>query len=129
LAFVCTGHKLKTDRGRYAVEFDDGKNRQNLAKHGIGFDVAEAVFDDPFALTQRDRIHEEEERFVTLGEIAPGVVLYVVHTAFAAKDGEEAIRLISAWAATSRERKAYEEVHKRAEPPDRSRGHQKGRRH
>ncbi len=82
-------------------EYDAQKSRQNLAKHGIDFDTATIAFEDPWALTQRDEAHEaEEERLITLGEIAPGVVLFVVHTSFAAENGEEVIRPISARAAT-----------------------------
>ena len=110
-------------------EYDEKKNRQNLAKHGIDFETAEIVFDDPYALSVPDPVHDEEERTITLGEIAPGVVVFVVHTSFAAKDGEEVIRLISARAATSRERKSYEEAHKRAEAPDRQHRRKKRRRH
>lgn len=110
-------------------ESDEKKNRQNLAKHGIDFETAEIVFDDPYALSRPDEVHDEEERTVTLGEIAPGVVLFVVHTAFAAEDGEEVIRFISARAATSKERKGYEEANKRAEAPDRHHRRKKGRRH
>ncbi|MFP5228710.1 MAG: BrnT family toxin [Acidobacteriota bacterium] len=110
-------------------EFDERKNRQNLAKHGVDFETAQIVFDDPYSLTQPDLIHLDEERWITLGEIAPGVMLFVVHTTFAATDGEEVIRLISARAATSRERKAYEEAHQRAEAPDRGHRGKKGRRH
>lgn len=108
-------------------EYDEGKNRQNLAKHGIDFDTAAIVFDDPWALTLRDEAHEDEERFITLGEIAPGVVLFVVHTCFAAADGEEVIRLVSARAATSTEQRRYEETHQRTEAPDRH-GRSKDRR-
>ena len=100
-------------------EYDERKSRQNLAKHGIDFNTAALVFDDPLTLTQRDEAHDEEERLITLGEVAPGVVLFVVHTSFAAEDGEETIRLISARAATSRERRSYEESHKRATAADR----------
>lgn len=32
-------------------EWDDEKNRGNLAKHKVSFDTAIAVFDDPFALS------------------------------------------------------------------------------
>jgi hypothetical protein len=110
-------------------EYDEKKNRQNLAKHGIDFETAEIVFDDPYALSVTDPVHDEEERTIALGEIAPGVVVFVVHTSFAAKDGEEVIRFISARAATSRERKSYEEAHKRAEAPDRHHRGKKGRRH
>lgn len=109
-------------------EYDARKSQRNLVKHGIDFDTASIAFDDPYALTQRDQAFEgEEDRLITLGEIAPGVVLFVAHTSFAAGDGEEVIRLISARAATSRERRSYEETHKRAEASDR-RGRRKERR-
>jgi uncharacterized DUF497 family protein len=111
-------------------EFDERKSRRNLEKHGIDFETAAIVFDDPYALTQRDELHEEdEERWITLGEIAPGVVLLVVHLAFAAEDGEEVVRLISARAATRKERRSYEEAHARAEAADRYDRSEKRRRH
>jgi uncharacterized protein len=101
-------------------EYDARKSRQILLKRGIDFETAAMVLDDPYALTPRDEAHEGEEgRLITLGEIAPAVVLFVVHTSFAAEDGEEVIRLISARAATSRERRGHEETHKRAEAADR----------
>jgi uncharacterized protein len=65
-------------------EYNDRKNQQNFSKHGIDFETAQIAFEDPWALSRRDEIHDEEERYITLGEIAPGVVLFVVHTAFAA---------------------------------------------
>lgn len=82
-------------------EWDDRKNRENLRKHDIRFESAVLVFEDPNAITQRDSIHdEEEERFVTLGAIGPGSVLFVVH-AWRELNGEESIRIISARAATA----------------------------
>src|SRR2546429_3561944 len=44
----------------------------------------------------------------------PGSILLVVHT-FYEQQGEEIIRIISARAAESHERRAYEEAHKRSE--------------
>jgi uncharacterized protein len=100
-------------------EWNDDKNRENLAKHGIDFDTAELVFADPFALTQRDVLHDdEEERFITLGAIGAGAIVFVVHTS-CERDGEDVIRLISARSATGREKQAYEEAHKRTERSDR----------
>jgi uncharacterized DUF497 family protein len=110
-------------------EYDERKNRQNLAKHGVDFRTAQIVFEDPYALSRRDEVHDEEERYITLGEIAPGVVLFVAHAAFAAADGEEVIRFISARAATSREKKSYEEANKGAEATNRHHRRKKGRRH
>jgi uncharacterized protein len=51
----------------------------------------------------------DEKRWQTVGMVAD-VVLFVVHTALEADDGEQPIgRIISARKATARERKAYEE--------------------
>ena len=95
-------------------EWDEQKNRQNLRKHDVRFETAMLVFDDPYALTQRDFTSEDEERWITVGAIGPGSVLLVVHT-FYEKQGEEIIRIISARAAESHERRAYEKAHKGAE--------------
>src|SRR5215831_7563916 len=95
-------------------EWDEHKNQQNLRKHDVRFETAILVFDDPYALTQRDWAFENEERWITVGAIGPGSILLVVHT-FCERQGEEIIRIISARAAESHERKAYEEAHKGAE--------------
>lgn len=92
-------------------EWDESKNRHNLRKHGIGFETASLVFDDPHALSEQDRIVDGEERWQTIGTIGALVVL-VAHTWWG-KDGEEVIRLISARKASSAERKNYE-AHKKA---------------
>jgi len=86
-------------------EWDEDKNRRNLLKHDVRFETAALVFDDPYILTERDLSAEGEERWKTLGSVAPGVVLFVVHTWFE-RDGEEVIRIISARSAESRERKS-----------------------
>jgi hypothetical protein len=93
-------------------EWNEKKNRGNLAKHKIGFETARLVFDDPQALSVPDRVVEGEERWQTLGMI-PGIVLIVAH-AFRDEAGEEVIRLISARKATARERRAYAESQKRS---------------
>ncbi len=94
-------------------EWDDRKNRQNLLKHDVRFETAALAFDDPYALTQRDEFTSDEERWITLGSVSRGVVLFVVHT-LRQRDEQEVIRIISARPATARERKAYEETYPRA---------------
>ena len=61
-------------------EWDEAKNRRNLAKHGINFKIARSVFEDPHALSIQDRIVEDEERWQTLGAIGGLVVVLVAHT-------------------------------------------------
>jgi uncharacterized DUF497 family protein len=122
------GHILSWSQPAKRFEWDEQKNRQNLRKHDVCFETAMLVFDDPYALTQRDFTSEDVERWITVGAIGPSSILLVVHT-FYEKQGEEIIRIISARAAESHERRAYEEGHKGAEarhPGDRRkkrRGH------
>jgi uncharacterized DUF497 family protein len=86
-------------------EWDEGKASDNFAKHGVSFAEASTVFADPLSRTIPDPLHsDEEDRFIILGESAPGRTLVVVHT----HQGGEDIRIISARKATSRERKNYE---------------------
>ena len=95
------------------LEWDPVKDRQNLAKHGLSFDTARLVFDDPHALSVQDRMVEGEERWQTLGMLGGIVVVLVAHT-YREERGVEVIRIISARKATPRERRAYEEGHQEA---------------
>ena len=90
-------------------EWDENKNRENREKHGVSFEIAMEVFDDPFSLTSQDRIVEGEERLWTLGRVEDLNILVVVHTVVDERN-EEVIRIISARKATPRERAFYEEV-------------------
>jgi uncharacterized DUF497 family protein len=89
-------------------EWDEAKNRRNLAKHRISFETAKLAFEDPHALSIQDRTVDNEERWQTLGMIGGVVVVLVAHT-YREENGEEVIRLISARKATPRERRVYEE--------------------
>ena len=92
-------------------EWDEAKNRQNLAKHGINLETAALVFEDPYVLSDPDRVVDDEERWQTIGTI--GVLIVLVAHLWWDEDGEEVIRLISARKASSAERKAYE-AHKKS---------------
>jgi len=94
--------------------WDENKNRQNFRKHSVHFETAVLVFDDPYAITQRDDTFDDEERWMTVGAIGPGSILLIVH-AFYEERTEEVIRIISARAAESHERRAYEQAHEGAE--------------
>lgn len=92
-------------------EWDEAKNRRNLAKHGISFEIVKSMFEDPYALSIQDRVVEGEERWQTLGAIGDVVVVLVAHT-HEEMENEEVIRIISARNATPLERKAYEQGRK-----------------
>jgi uncharacterized protein len=86
-------------------EWNPSKARDNLAKHGVAFEEAATVFGDPLSMTVADPDHAVgEERFLTIGQSHPGRLLVVAHA-----DRADAIRVISARAATRGERKIYEE--------------------
>jgi len=89
-------------------EWDENKNRRNLAKHNVSFETASLVFDDPQALSVPDRVIEGEERWQTVGMVC-GAILLVAHTY-----RDEAIRLISARKAIARERQAYAKSQERS---------------
>ena len=88
--------------------WDENKNRINKRKHGVSFETAKLVFDDPRHVSVLDDFERGEERWRTLGLVGSVVVLLVVHTHLE-RDGEEMIRIISARKATKYERTIYEE--------------------
>ena len=90
-------------------EWDENKNRTNQQKHGVDFDTASYVFDDPNFLSEQDRIVDGEERWQTIGLVGGFVILMVAHTVRESED-VEIIRIISARKATSKERKYYEQA-------------------
>ena len=89
-------------------EWDDTKNRQNKQKHGVSFEQAKEVFEDPLHLSVLDkRFSYFEERWITIGATHTDQIL-VVANLFFSDLGEEIIRIISARKATSLERQQYE---------------------
>ena len=84
-------------------EWDGAKSRANLAKHGVDFADAVAVFEDDLALTRPDLDSRGERRSVILGMDGFRRHLVVVFTERGAR-----IRIISARLATKQERKVYE---------------------
>jgi len=60
-------------------EWDDEKERKNIAKHGIDFTTASYVFGDENRLDLYDEKHSEnEERYVTIGLIK-GIALCSIY--------------------------------------------------
>jgi uncharacterized protein len=93
-------------------EWEEHKNRRNLAKHKVSFETASLVFDDPQSLNNQDRVVEGEERWQTIGMVS-GVLLLVAY-AYRDESGEEVIRLISARKAIRNERQAYAKNQRRS---------------
>ena len=62
------------------IEWEEAKNISNRAKHGVSFELAARVFDDPNALSIAERIVDHEERWQTIGLVGDMLVLLVAHT-------------------------------------------------
>ena len=69
--------------------WDEKKRRLNLAKHGIDFRDAAAIFDGPLITVEDTREAYGEPRYVALGLLA-GVVVSVAYT-----EHGDRVRLIS----------------------------------
>jgi uncharacterized protein len=85
-------------------EWDDEKAAQNFADHGVSFETAKKVFEDPFA-TERldDREDYGEDRYSIIGMV-DGRILTVAYTL-----RNDSIRIISARGAEPNERRRYHE--------------------
>ena len=90
-------------------EWNEEKSAHNLQKHGVSFEEAKEVFEDPFHISKLDhRFGYFEERWITLGSTKQDKIL-VVANMFFDENGEEIIRIISARKANQKERKFYEQ--------------------
>jgi uncharacterized DUF497 family protein len=87
--------------------WDEAKNRINRRKHGISFESAVRVFEDPAAVSYVERLVDGQQRWHTIGLASGVLVLLVAHTV-EEENGEEEVRIISARKATPRERALYE---------------------
>jgi len=83
-------------------EWDDEKDKINRKKHGISFEFAQYVFEDPRHIVFPDP-HEEEDRYRILGMVD----IHLLFVVFVEKN-HDTIRIVSARKATKHERNLYE---------------------
>jgi uncharacterized protein len=84
-------------------EWDEAKAEANWNSHGVRFEMATAVFKDPFAVERiDDREDYGEVRLVILGMVEGQVLLFVAYT-----ERGDRIRIISARRATQIEQDDY----------------------
>ena len=88
-------------------EWDPPKNRTNIHNHGIAFQDAEKVFEDPNAIFEEDRVVDGELRLHATGTMDGNVLVLVVHTVRYEEESEVVIRIISARKAEPSERRRY----------------------
>ncbi|HCI6432838.1 BrnT family toxin [Klebsiella quasipneumoniae] len=88
-------------------EWDANKALSNLRKHGVRFEEAVLVFDDPRHLSRQERFENGEYRWQTIGLVHGILVILVAHS-IRFESGTEVIRIISARKADRKERNLYE---------------------
>ncbi len=90
-------------------EWDPPKASANLRKHGISFDEARTVFNDPLAAIFDDEDHSEGEiREIIIGHSIKNDLMVVCFT----ERAKGIVRIFSARLATRKECKDYEENRK-----------------
>ncbi len=93
---------------QYDFEWDRATARSNLAKHGVPFELAQGVFEDPLSVSKPDPRYNN--RWITTGEVH-GTLIVVVHTDVESTNDEgeirTRIRIISARVADRADRRAY----------------------
>jgi len=86
-------------------EWDEEKSKGNLRKHGVTFEEAKTVFNDPFAMTISDpKDSLQEDRNIDMGMSSHGRILVVWYT-----ERGRNIRIIGSRKATRKQRQEYEE--------------------
>lgn len=86
-------------------QWDPRKAAVNETKHGVAFEEAITVFDDPLARIFVDEWHSEAEtREIIIGRSSTGRLLLVAF----AEQADTTLRVISARRATPREQHDYE---------------------
>jgi uncharacterized protein len=86
-------------------EWDDAKAAKKNRNHGVTFDEATTVFDDPYVLLRDDIEHsDDEDRIQAIGMSHRLRVLFVVFVELK----EDLFRIVSARRATLAERQSYE---------------------
>ena len=95
---------MATDGDDLQFCWNDSKAVSNEDKHGVSFELATFVFDDPMRFEEADVFSEGEYRSIVTGRVSDNL-LTVVYAASA----DNLYRIISSRLATPSERNEYEQ--------------------
>lgn len=88
--------------------WDERKNKLNIQKHNVSFELAKLIFDDPHLVSVPDeRFRYEEARWHSIGSAAGTLLIFVAHIMEINEYDQEIIRIISARKAEKNERQRY----------------------
>ena len=86
-------------------EWDESKNRLNIAKHGIDFIDLQEMFDLPLLTAPDDKGVHGELRWKSIGWMGANLCLVVF-----SEPGEDRVRIISARKASKQEARLYGQI-------------------
>lgn len=93
-------------------EWDEAKNRTNIAKHGISFELARQIFDGIVWSRIDQRLNYGETRIISIGAVEQAAIIVVAHT-----NRNGTIRIISARPANRKQGKHHhDEIHRALGP-------------
>ncbi|RLD80676.1 MAG: BrnT family toxin [Bacteroidetes bacterium] len=87
-------------------EWDNKKNKSNIKKHGIDFNDAEQIFENPLLIKEDNRFDYGEKRWIGIGRLLEFVVVVI----FTFRN--KVIRIISLRLANKNEKEGYYETFK-----------------
>jgi uncharacterized DUF497 family protein len=87
-----------------SFQWDEGKNKENVRKHGIDFTDARGIFDHPMLVDIDSRKDYGETRYIGIG-LLKNFVVVVVYT----ERNNDIIRIISSRRAAQHERERFTE--------------------
>lgn len=94
---------------QFQFEWNDAKADSNLRKHGVSFELARTVFEDPLILTIADIDHSEsDERWFSIGAANNLTIISVVYLWSEIDADTTRVRIISARKATRAEIRYYQ---------------------
>lgn len=98
-------NEIMNDIEYFGFVWDKEKAENNKIKHGVSFELAVQVFNDPYLYEIYDYAHSvDEERYIYIGSVLGDLIFFVVVT-----DRDNHKRIISARKATKKERNYYYE--------------------
>jgi uncharacterized protein len=94
----------------FEFEWDDNKNASNIEKHNVDFNDAIYIWESRFIERIDGRDYGAEKRYIAMGLVGDRIHVVVYTWRGAVR------RIISAWKANKRERRAYHQAHADAAP-------------
>ena len=88
-------------------EYDENKSKTNKSKHGIDFEEAKELWEDPYAFELPSIQSEDEDRFLVLGQIDSKNYTAIITYR------DDIIRIISVRRSREKEIKLYENIRAR----------------